>query len=448
MLKVVGLLLVMFIMPLFGRPWKNLYLGLVLASLMFLPNMNMELGHKLIMGLDFGGDMMSLGLTLLSFWIVMLMVVASTSTIESSGGSYFSFLMVVLILLLMGVFLSVDLFSFYLSFESVLIPTYILIVGWGYQPERLQAGIYLMFYTLLASLPLLIVILFFDSLSGAALATSLVTVTWTNHWLSVMLYVAGVLAFLIKVPLFLFHLWLPKAHVEAPIAGSMLLAGVLLKMGGYGLFRFSAYFMGNLSVVGCLWTVVGLTGGVFLSLVCLRQSDVKSLIAYSSVVHMGLVVGGLVTMSWLGVVGSYVLMFSHGLCSSGLFCLANMNYMQIHSRSLILNSGLINLIPSGALIWFLLASSNMAAPPSLNLLGEITLIGSLLGWNFNVVYGLGLMSFFSASYCLYLYSFTQHGEPGKMNFNYPSIEMKNFLLIFLHWSPLNLLFLKPDLFYI
>jgi len=142
----------------------------------------------------------------------------------------------VCVLLLLCVFLSLDLLIFYLAFEGVLIPTYILIMGWGYQPERLQAGLYLIFYTLIASLPLLVMLLYVDILGGEILAS-----LYTFSGRGILVYLAGVVAFLVKIPLFIFHLWLPKAHVEAPIAGSMLLAGVLLKIGGYGLFRLRHY---------------------------------------------------------------------------------------------------------------------------------------------------------------------------------------------------------------
>jgi len=252
------------------------------------------------------------------------------------------------------------------------------------------------------------------------------------EWVNFGVYLAGIIAFLVKLPLFIFHLWLPKAHVEAPVAGSMLLAGILLKMGGYGLFRFSAYFIIYFKVLGAFWVSLGLIGGIYLSLICLRQRDIKSLIAYSSVVHIGLVVGGLTTLNSLGLIGSYILIVGHGLCSSGLFCLANINYIRIRSRRLVFNRGLMNLLPRGALVWFLLRSSNMSAPPSLNLFGEIQLIGSLISWGLACILGLVGVAFFSASYCLYLYSRTQHGERGKRKYSGFSLIGSDFLLVFLH----------------
>nr|AMH85365.1 NADH dehydrogenase subunit 4 [Marmarodeceia marmorata] len=389
-----------------------------------------------------GYDMISYGLILLSLWICTLMVMASEA-INKYNNYKSLFLVNVLFLLLFLVltFSSMSLFMFYLFFESSLIPTLFLILGWGYQPERLQAGVYLLFYTLLVSLPMLVGIFFlYNDLN--TMNFYLMSNFLFNYEL---LYLSMILAFLVKMPMFLVHLWLPKAHVEAPVSGSMILAGIMLKLGGYGLIRVFSF----LQLVGIkfnfIWVSISLIGGVLISLVCLRQTDLKALIAYSSVAHMGIVLSGLMTMTYWGLCGSYTLMIAHGLCSSGLFCLANISYERLGSRSLLINKGLLNFMPSLTLWWFLLSSANMAAPPTLNLLGEISLLNSIVSWSWISMIMLSLLSFFSAAYTLYLYAYSQHGRIFSGVYSCSNGNLREYLLLFLHWLPLNLLILKSDI---
>jgi len=152
------------------------------------------------------------------------------------------------------------------------------------------------------------------------------------------------------MPIFMVHLWLPRAHVEAPVSVSIILAGVLLKLGGYGLLRvFPVLFKFGFRF-SIIWVALGLVGGLFVSLFCIRQTDLKSLIAYSSVAHMRMIIGGIMTLSYWGVCRSFALMVAHGLCSSGLFCLSNISYERFGRRSLLISKGLINLMPRMA-IW-------------------------------------------------------------------------------------------------
>nr|YP_010875378.1 NADH dehydrogenase subunit 4 [Balta curvirostris]WGW15125.1 NADH dehydrogenase subunit 4 [Balta curvirostris] len=393
----------------------------------------------------FGCDYISFGLILLSFWICILMIIASESINYYKYFSYFFIFMILfLMLFLYCAFSSMTIFSFYFFFESSLIPTLFLILGWGYQPERLQAGIYLLFYTLLASLPMLISIMILYKFTGS-LSYLLVDFKNFNNFF---FYLSMVLAFLVKMPMFMIHLWLPKAHVEAPVAGSMILAGVLLKLGGYGLLRFYMCLINLGMKFNFLWISISLIGGLIISLTCLRQVDLKSLIAYSSVAHMSIVIGGLMTLFYWGFFGSYILMIGHGLCSSGLFCLANICYERLSSRSLLINKGMMNFMPSLCLWWFLLCSCNMASPPSLNLLGEISLLNSLVSWSWLTMFFLFMTSFFSAVYTLYLYSYSQHGLMYSGVYSCSLGYVREYLLLSLHWIPLNLLILKGNFFMI
>nr|AFK30473.1 NADH dehydrogenase subunit 4 [Drosophila simulans] len=390
-----------------------------------------------------GCDMLSYGLILLSLWICSLMLLASESINKYNNyKNLFLLNIVILLLLLILTFSSMSLFMFYLFFESSLIPTLFLILGWGYHPERLQAGVYLLFYTLLVSLPMLIGIFYVMNKIGS-MNFYLMNNFMFNYDL---LYFCLLCAFLVKMPMFLVHLWLPKAHVEAPVSGSMILAGIMLKLGGYGMLRVIAFLQLMNLKYSFVWISISLVGGVLVSLVCLRQTDLKALIAYSSVAHMGIVLSGLLTMTYWGLSGSYTLMIAHGLCSSGLFCLANVSYERLGSRSMLINKGLLNFMPSMTLWWFLLSSANMAAPPTLNLLGEISLLNSIVSWSWISMIMLSLLSFFSAAYTLYLYSFSQHGKLFSGVYSFSSGKIREYLLMFLHWLPLNLLILKSESF--
>nr|UFZ13016.1 NADH dehydrogenase subunit 4 [Protohermes hainanensis] len=390
----------------------------------------------------FGMDLMSFGLILLSFWIIGLMFMASES-IYSHNYSKILFIinLIVLMIMLICSFSAINLFMFYLFFESSLIPVLFLVLGWGYQPERLQAGMYLLFYTLFASLPMLISIFYIYNSEGTL---NFMLFNFFNYY-NKLFYLSMVFVFLVKMPMFLVHLWLPKAHVEAPVSGSMILAGIMLKLGGYGLMRVLMLMSGIGSLMNIIWISISLFGGFMVSMICMRQVDMKSMIAYSSVAHMGIALSGMMTMTYWGWSGAYSMMLAHGLCSSGLFCLANISYERTGSRSMLVNKGMMNLMPSMTLWWFLLVSSNMAAPPSLNLLGEISLLNSVVGWSLMSMIMLMLMSFFSAVYSLFLYSFSQHGKIYSAIYSCSSGYLREYLLLFLHWVPLNLLILKSDL---
>lgn len=266
------------------------------------------------------------------------------------------------------------------------------------------------------------------------------------HNLNFYYYLFLIIIFLVKIPLFIFHIWLPKAHVEAPISGSIILAGIILKLGGFGIYHvLILVFKVNLKF-NYLFISLCLLGILVLRLVCFFQRDLKILIAYSSVVHIALVIIGFLTLNNWGYFGSLILIFGHGLCSSGLFCLRNICYLRFKSRSLFLNKGLINIYPVLSFWWFLLCSSNISFPPSLNLFGELFLLISLIIWldYFYILYFLIIILIFL--YSLYLYLYTQYGKLF-FNINYlVYINLREYILLFMHWVPLNLIFLIIELF--
>nr|YP_010277780.1 NADH dehydrogenase subunit 4 [Cnaphalocrocis patnalis]UHY94321.1 NADH dehydrogenase subunit 4 [Cnaphalocrocis patnalis] len=422
----------------------NMYwmVQMMLFMLMFLfMNLMLNIENYSNLSYMYSCDILSYGLILLSIWICILMIMASENLYKKKYYlDFFLFNLIFLLIMLYLTFSVMNLFLFYLFFEGSLIPTLLLIIGWGYQPERIQAGMYLLFYTLFVSLPLLLGIFYIFNDMNYIMIYFL---KFSNFELY-LLYFSMIMAFLVKMPMYFVHLWLPKAHVEAPVSGSMILAGIMLKLGGYGLIRVMILLQKMGYMYNIIWITISLVGGFYISLKCFCQIDMKSLIAYSSVAHMSMVIGGIMTMNYWGFMGSYILMIGHGLCSSGMFCLANINYERLHSRSLYINKGMMNFMPSMSLWWFLIMSSNMAAPPSLNLMGEISLINSLLSWSWMSMFMLMLISFFSAGYSLYLYSYIQHGKYYSGIYSFYMGLSREYLLLMLHWLPLNILVMKID----
>nr|AJQ21596.1 NADH dehydrogenase subunit 4 [Osedax mucofloris] len=389
-------------------------------------------------------DNMSSPLLILIFWISSMALFASNKVYSlNMSPKLFISLMTLLSLILILSFSCNNILSFYFMFESSLFPTLFLILLWGYQPERLTASFYFILYTLSASLPLLAIIalMYFhnNSLSMNLFLWSSPFNSQFNIW-----WLMSILAFLVKLPLFMFHLWLPKAHVEAPVAGSMFLAAILLKLGTYGLLRLSFLFPAtNFSFFNSLYPVA-MWGALITSMICIRQTDMKALIAYSSVGHMGVLLASIMSSSVIGWQASLIMMIAHGLSSSFLFALANSSYEMFHSRNIFLNKGMITIFPFLPIWWFLATLSNMAAPPSINLVSEISMFISILSISSSAIILLPILSFLGAAYSLVLYSSTQHG-PMSTNLTFPSLPNSSYNLMFLlHSIPVLMLTIHPS----
>nr|YP_010000998.1 NADH dehydrogenase subunit 4 [Panurus biarmicus]QOD96936.1 NADH dehydrogenase subunit 4 [Panurus biarmicus] len=395
-------------------------------------------------------DQISSPLLVLSCWLLPLMIMASQNHLEQEPPARKRIFIVTMILaqpFILVAFSASELMLFYIAFEATLIPTLLLITRWGSQPERLNAGIYLLFYTLASSLPLLIAILCLHNKIGTLYFPmfKLHSPTITSSWTSLVCTLALLMAFMVKAPLYGLHLWLPKAHVEAPIAGSMLLAALLLKLGGYGIMRVTVLVGPSLNNLHYPFITLALWGALMTSAICLRQIDLKSLIAYSSVSHMGLVIAATMIQTQWAFSGAMILMISHGLTSSMLFCLANTNYERTHSRILLLTRGIQPLLPLMATWWLLANLTNMALPPTTNLMAELTIMIALFNWSSFTLILTGTAILLTASYTLYMLITTQRGALPSHITSIQNSSTREHLLMALHMIPMILLIFKPEL---
>nr|YP_010948242.1 NADH dehydrogenase subunit 4 [Peristedion miniatum]WMI35309.1 NADH dehydrogenase subunit 4 [Peristedion miniatum] len=395
-------------------------------------------------------DPLSTPLLVLTCWLLPLMILASqnhTALEPLNRQRMYITLLTSLQAFLIMAFGATEVIMFYVMFEATLIPTLIIITRWGNQTERLNAGIYFLFYTLAGSLPLLVALLLLQNSTGTL---SLLTLQYSDPvqlttYADKLWWAGCLLAFLVKMPLYGVHLWLPKAHVEAPVAGSMVLAAVLLKLGGYGMMRIVVMLEPLTKELSYPFIIFALWGVIMTGSICLRQTDLKSLIAYSSVSHMGLVVGGILIQTPWGFAGALILMIAHGLTSSALFCLANTNYERTHSRTMLLARGLQMVLPLMTTWWFIASLANLALPPLPNLMGELMIVTSLFNWSWWTLALTGGGMLITASYSLYMFLMTQRGPLPQHIMALDPSHTREHLVMALHLLPLILLIIKPEL---
>jgi proton-translocating NADH-quinone oxidoreductase chain M len=360
----------------------------------------------------FGLDGISLLFVVLSCVLIPICILASWDSIKVFERE-FLLCMIGLLVILIGVFSVLDILGFYILFEAVLIPMFLIIGVWGARKEKITASYYFFFYTLVGSLLMILSIFYIYSLTGTTDYLTLLNIKFDAS-VQYCIFLCFFASLAVKIPKFPFHIWLPQAHVEAPVGGSVLLAGILIKLGSYGFIRFTIpLFPEACSYFSPLIFTLGVTGVIYASLTTIRQTDLKRIIAYSSVGHMGIVMLSTFSLSLIGIEGSIFLQIAHGLVSSALFILVTLIYQRHHTRIVKYYRGLTLTMPLFSLIFLFFTLANIAVPLSCNFVGEFL---SLLGvFQVNGLIGfLGCMGIIlSAAYGLFLYNRVCFGEMSK-----------------------------------
>jgi NADH-quinone oxidoreductase subunit M len=362
-----------------------------------------------------GIDGISLLLVLLTTFLTPIALASAWQAIEERGKE-FVITLLVLETGMLGVFVSLDLFLFYVFWEAMLIPMYFIIGVWG-GANRIYAAVKFVLYTMVGSVLMLVAILALYSQHGAATGTFTFDLPTLTRWVmpvgraQTLMFLAFALAFAIKVPLFPFHTWLPDAHVEAPTAGSVILAGVLLKMGIYGFLRFCLPLFPDASLafapVVLALAVIGIIYGAW---VCTVQPDLKKLVAYSSVSHLGFVMLGIFSLNVQGLVGGVIQMINHGLSTGALFLMVGMIYERRHTRLIADFGGLWKVIPAFSALFLVVALSSLGLPGLNGFVGEFLILLGVFQVNpwLAAVAATGII--FAAVYLLWMYQRVIFGE--------------------------------------
>lgn len=376
-----------------------------------------------------GIDGISLLFILLSTLLVPICILASWNSVKKSVKEYYvSFLL--LDSFLICVFCALDLIIFFVFFESVLIPMYLIIGIWGSRTRKIKAGYQFFLYTLFGSVLMLVAILMIYSETGSVDYQLISTFDFSDRR-QIFLWISFFVSFAIKVPMIPFHIWLPEAHVEAPTAGSVLLAGILLKLGTYGLIRFSLALFpeGSLYFSPLVYTM-SVIAVIYGSLTTLRQVDLKKIIAYSSVAHMGFVTIGIFCINIQGLEGSLLIMLSHGFISSGLFLCIGILYERHHTRLIKYYTGLTQVMPLFSVCFLFFSLANLGFPGMSGFAGEFIALAGAFKSNTSVTFLASTGMILGAIYSLWLSNRVLFGQIHSEYFNqYKDINKREVLLL-------------------
>jgi len=348
-----------------------------------------------------GVDGISLLLVLLNCFFTLIVVIAGWQVIEKRVAQYMaSFL--IMSGLINGVFASLDAVLFYVFWEAMLIPMFIIIGVWG-GPNRVYAALKFFLYTLLGSLLMLVALLYLYFKSGSFSILDYYQLPLPMN-AQILIFIAFFMAFAVKVPMFPVHTWLPDAHVEAPTGGSVILAAIMLKVGAYGFIRFAMPIAPDAShELSGVMIALSLIAVVYIGLVALTQADMKNLVAYSSISHMGFVTLGLFLFNAYGMEGALLQMISHGFVAGALFLCIGVLYDRVHSRQIVDYGGVANTMPVFAAFFMLFAMANSGLPGTSGFVGEFMVILGAVKVNFWYAFAAATTMVFGAAYTLWMY---------------------------------------------
>jgi proton-translocating NADH-quinone oxidoreductase chain M len=355
--------------------------------------------------LQFGLDGLNRGILILTVLLMPLCLISTFDT-ERLNNVLYHFIFGCFTILLLGAFTTYDLLVFYIIFEAVLIPIFLLIGVWGARTRKIKAGYYLLFFTVLGSILFLYALSVIHSFFGTTNFNFLfLNIDLIPQKLQQLIWVFFLITFLVKIPSLPFHIWLPEAHVEAPTAGSIVLAGLLLKLGTFGILKYNILLFPLISEQNSIYVyIIALVSIFYASLITLRQLDLKRIIAYSSIAHINVVSIGLFSFSVEGLTGSLLLIIAHGIVSSALFFLIGILYDRYHSRFLPIYGGLATVIPLFSTFLFLFVLSNFSVPLTSNFIGELLVLIGLTKTNFLLTGLVASSTFLTLIYSLWFYS--------------------------------------------
>jgi NADH-quinone oxidoreductase subunit M len=356
-----------------------------------------------------GVDGISVLFILLNSFITIIVVIAGWEVIEEKVSQYMGAFLI-MSGLMNGIFCALDAVLFYVFFEASLIPMYIIIGAWG-GPNRVYAAFKFFLYTLLGSLLMLIALIYLFLASGG----SFNLLEWHQLRIDmapqILLFLAFLVAFAVKVPMWPVHTWLPDAHVEAPTGGSVVLAAIMLKLGAYGFLRFSLPIAPDAShYLAPMMITLSLIAVIYIGFVALVQADMKKLIAYSSISHMGFVTLGFFIFNALGVEGALVQMISHGFVSAAMFLCVGVMYDRMHSRQIADYGGVVNTMPKFAALFVFFSMANAGLPATSGFVGEFMVVLGAVKFNFWVGFAAATTLILGAAYTLWMVKRVVFGE--------------------------------------